>query len=268
MTALIRLALGFAYAADDYVLLNDEDVLVKVASMLNRLTVSFTRSGAHVDISEGRIARKTAWGSFAGRSAICDYPMVTGRHYCEFRLGRAEALGRSSSKTTQGLAVGVIHADYDPESVEVSSYDCVWLFAPVNGNLIHANQGIRWAGQESAAEGDLIGMLLDLDAGMLTVYLNGTKLGVMARDRALRRKDKLLANDTKSTQEARPVERWAEEAVPPNDVGSNELLRRRAQAKEHRQQEERYHINTPLCWCADLGWEGGVVSIEAKGVPA
>jgi hypothetical protein len=35
-----------------------------------------------------------------------------------------------------------------------------WLYAPVNGNLIYANQGVQWAGQQMAAEGDLVGMLL------------------------------------------------------------------------------------------------------------
>jgi hypothetical protein len=35
-----------------------------------------------------------------------------------------------------------------------------WLYAPVNGHLIYANQGVQWAGQQMAAEGDLVGMLL------------------------------------------------------------------------------------------------------------
>jgi hypothetical protein len=101
-----------------------------------------------------------------------------------------------------------------------------WLYAPVNGNLIYANQGVQWAGQQMAAEGDLVGMLLvgkpsffspfsfikicirihfaktgsgqpagklenqrlcpqDRDVGTLSVFLNGQKLGVMARGRGL-----------------------------------------------------------------------------------
>ena len=320
MTALVRLALGFAYAAHEYSLLCDEDVMIKVAQMLNTLVVAFTRAGPHVDISEGCVARKTSWGSFAGRSAICDYPMSSGRHYCEFRLGRASVLGRSSSKTTQGLSFGVISADYDPGSVEVSSYDAAWLYAPVNGNLIHANQGFQWAGQQPAAEGDLIGLLLDLDAGTLTVYLNGTKIGLMVRDAALQRRRN--PPDTKRKTQRRPEEH-AEEAVPPRvdlrahlpicemchlhpamfylpaeglrrrwcarcavqipgaanphtaqaaggraeeDMGMNERLRR-ALGEQNRQLKERGGTVAALCWCVDLGWESGAVSIKAKGPP-
>ena len=56
------------------------------------------------------------------------------------------------------------------------------------------------------------------------------------------------------------------------ELGMNELLRqRRAQEEdEGRQQEERIHdrgSGGALCWCVDLGWEGGVVSIEAKAPP-
>lgn len=36
-----------------------------------------------------------------------------------------------------------------------------------------------WGGQEGIAGGDVIGLLLDLDQGTLTVYINGRKLGVM-----------------------------------------------------------------------------------------
>ena len=85
MAALIRLALGFAYGGgsveSEMVLLADEDVMEVIASHINSLIIAFTRAGAHVDISQGAIAQKTSWGSFAGRSAICDYPMVSGRHY-------------------------------------------------------------------------------------------------------------------------------------------------------------------------------------------
>ena len=38
-----------------------------------------------------------------------------------------------------------------------------------------------WDGKESISSGDEIGMLLDLDEGVLSVYKNGRKLGVMER---------------------------------------------------------------------------------------
>jgi len=39
--------------------------------------------------------------------------------------------------------------------------------------------GSTWRGSESMSNGDVIGMLLDLDEGTLSVYKNGRKLGVM-----------------------------------------------------------------------------------------
>ena len=267
----------------------------------------------------------------------------------------AAALGRSSSKTTQGLAVGVTSADFDPTTGLPG--DEGWLYAPVNGNLIVANQGVSWAGQEMAAEGDLIGMLLDRDLGTLSVFLNGQRLGVMARGRGLQAKP---VPPPVRGQQRPPVaaererlreQQRAEEAVPPRpaggahagmdlrahlpmcescrqhpalfclpadgmrrrwcapcaagipgaanppatideaagrmrpaaagrpaayaaedevrlDVGTNELLRRRRALDEGRQREERSHGGSgALCWCVDLGWEGGVVTIEAKGPP-
>ena len=235
---------------------------------------------------------------------------------------------------TDCLRAQVTSADFDPTSSLPG--DEGWLYAPVNGNLIYANKGVQWAGQQVAAEGDLIGMLLDLDVGTLTVFLNGQRLGVMVRGRALQR------GKRPSAVEGEPPR--AEEAVPPGDVGMdlrahlpncelcrqhpalfclpadgmrrrwcapcaagirgaanphttldeaagrpaagrddghggaedglgggmNELLRRRRalEEDERRQHEERTRGSSgALCWCVDLGWEGGVVSIVAKGPP-
>ena len=40
---------------------------------------------------------------------------------------------------------------------------------------------MEWNGWESTTSGDELGMLLDLDEGTLSVYKNGTQLGVMKR---------------------------------------------------------------------------------------
>ena len=37
----------------------------------------------------------------------------------------------------------------------------------------------QWEGMQSAEEGDVIGMLLDLDTRTMTVYKNSARLGVM-----------------------------------------------------------------------------------------
>ena len=50
-----------------------------------------------------------------------------------------------------------------------------------NGTLFHQNQnlpGRDWVGQKSFGAGDVVGLLLDCDAGTLAVKKNGVRLGV------------------------------------------------------------------------------------------
>lgn len=58
-----------------------------------------------------------------------------------------------------------------------------WMFNTDNGECLctTAGQESSWAGQRAAKEKDCVGLLLDIGLGTLDVYLNGSRLGTMAR---------------------------------------------------------------------------------------
>jgi len=59
-----------------------------------------------------------------------------------------------------------------------------WMLSGLGGSLVHAGEFSEWDGQpyrNELKEGDVVGMLLDLDAATLTVWVNGERRGVMAR---------------------------------------------------------------------------------------
>eukprot|EP01044_Picomonas_judraskeda_P012922 COSAG03_NODE_1903_length_3376_cov_1.008239_2_plen_375_part_00 len=73
---------------------------------------------------------------------------------------------------------GLIRADWEVEGGE----DANWVqghsfYATANGTRFPGRSA--WDGMQTAEEGDRIGLLLDLDAGSLTVYKNDERLGVM-----------------------------------------------------------------------------------------
>ena len=56
-----------------------------------------------------------------------------------------------------------------------------WFFDTVDGDLVCAKYRSSWVGQRAAKEKDCVGLLLDIEAGTLDVYLNSSRLGTMAR---------------------------------------------------------------------------------------
>lgn len=61
-----------------------------------------------------------------------------------------------------------------------------WGVENHNGRMRWSSTGRKrfeaWEGQQGFRKGDTIGLLLDCDAGSLTVYKNGDQLGVAVRD--------------------------------------------------------------------------------------
>jgi hypothetical protein len=53
-----------------------------------------------------------------------------------------------------------------------------WGLHDSNGYVYHAGVCDRWAAKEGFKLGDVVGLLLDCDAGTLTVKKNGKRLGV------------------------------------------------------------------------------------------
>ena len=193
--AHVRLALAMCFNQSDHGdWLTDEDVAVMIAHYINKLVVCFTRAGANVEITGNNtrtcsnIAQVSRCGSFTGRCAICEYVMRTGVHYISMTLRQSAAIDdrhpRSLAWRPKGLAIGVVTSDYDPAgSRQVSAHESAtggaWLYAPVNGNLIHQNRGISWSGQQPAAVGDTIGLRLDLEHGSIDVWKNEEWIGTM-----------------------------------------------------------------------------------------
>ena len=121
-----------------------------------------------------------------------DAVMRAGRHAAEFHLLRGDyGWGQSYA------CFGVVGPLYDPRTLlprtqrEQESVGAPAHKSP-HATLYHANFGARiggddlagdWGGKQppdmtrAAVVGDVVGMLLDLDAGSLSVYLNGVLLG-------------------------------------------------------------------------------------------
>ena len=122
--------------------------------------------------------------------------MRRGRHYATFTL-----------RTLGGTMLGVVGAGFDPTTgAEAYGSAQGWLLDATHGILAHAGCPSRWEGQpqrNSLKEGDVVvwapvhpapstvrrltalsvvqGLLLDLDAATLTVWVNGERKGVMVR---------------------------------------------------------------------------------------
>ena len=101
--------------------------------------------------------------------ATTSFQMAEGRHYIECKV---------LSSVCSGFLLGVAPSDYDPAK-DVQFAGHLWCFDALDGSLYHAQRAHKWKGMEPAVQGDCIGLHLDSDRGLLTVYKNGRKLGAM-----------------------------------------------------------------------------------------
>eukprot|EP01046_Picozoa_sp_COSAG06_P044255 COSAG06_NODE_5934_length_3200_cov_29.593035_4_plen_146_part_00 len=85
-----------------------------------------------------------------------------GRHMVQLTLRKGD-----------DMFFGLIRADWDVEEVQGHCF-----YSTYSGKRCPGAS--EWEGRQTATEeGDRIGLLLDLDAGSLTVYKNDARLGVM-----------------------------------------------------------------------------------------
>jgi 23S rRNA maturation mini-RNase III len=99
--------------------------------------------------------------------------MRSGKQYVEFTLIKGT-----------NCTVGVCQSDFDPKVRKLAcATDGGWGYSARLGNLHHntLRPTTRWTGQRVAQEGSVIGMLLNMTTGTLTVYHNGKCLGDMVR---------------------------------------------------------------------------------------
>ena len=76
------------------------------------------------------------------------------------------------------MLIGVGRPTLDPNAIQAYNTAGFWGIYNKNGHLYHGATGKTWQGMEGYGEGDVLRLLLDSDAGTLTVKKNGTLLGV------------------------------------------------------------------------------------------
>ena len=135
-----------------------------------------------------------------GHAAASKAVMRAGRHYAQFTV--------VGSRELWGISLGVIGPNYAYYGLgsQAPGYGRRFIddAAGYHGNCFYdmssgqcrprACEGVSsggggipadmtdWEGMQGAEHGDRIGLLLDLEAGTLTVFKNDTRLGVMATD--------------------------------------------------------------------------------------
>ena len=138
-----------------------------VVFMLIRLGWCWDECGGMITLSgEGLVATKDAGG--ARQLVTGGSPMTEGRHYWEMELTRA---GYDCNIFVGAVRPGLTHAKqhYD-------TYDAYYIYGCSGG--LYGNGKIRTDRQKGKfAEGDRVGVLLDLDAGWMRLYRNGKRCG-------------------------------------------------------------------------------------------
>jgi hypothetical protein len=138
--------------------------------------LAFTRvSAQHYEVSGEGGAQLRAKAGCDNRAAVCaGHVMSTGRHAADFTIVRAIAGWWQPF-------VGLARLDIDvPTTRDAYARDKFWGLYGIGGDLYHGGGAKSWTGQESFGTGDVVGLLLDCDAGTLAVKKNGKLLGVAA----------------------------------------------------------------------------------------
>jgi hypothetical protein len=147
--------------------------LAGMASVVPFRPLAFTAHGEDIVLSEGgTTAVGTPLGAFSCQSAVCGTArMAHGRHFVEVTCV-------CKGPGFKGFKVGVVTEDFDPTGGnEASRHYRHWMYS-ADGHLYTDDSCCSWEGMRAADDGDRVGLLLDLGAGSLVVYLNGEQLGL------------------------------------------------------------------------------------------
>lgn len=121
------------------------------------------------------------------RDALCAPVMRAGRHYIQFTVDQVPAELPVTRTTRPEAWVGVIRPGWE-DRLFGHSYKGRCFYRTDTGRKVPSAQdgafpaaiGSYWEGMHPAENGDRVGLLLDVDAGALTVYRNDVYLGVVA----------------------------------------------------------------------------------------
>jgi hypothetical protein len=130
--------------------------------MLHRLGWRWDACGTGVALSEdGLVATK----HHAGRYQLVTggSPMTEGRHYWEVELSKISVF------------VGAVRPGLDHDKYHMDTNDAYFIAG--NNGALFGNGKSYGDQQDQFADGDRIGVLLDLDAGWLRYYRNGKRCG-------------------------------------------------------------------------------------------
>jgi hypothetical protein len=140
--------------------------------------LAFTLKGDEIELTDNGALATARGGSY--QSVVCgDAPMATGRHFVELTVVAGGGFYRGS------WMAGVIGEGFDPAGGGTAHEHVQgWLGGSSYGSLRTGAEGGGgdWEGQCTFEDGDCVGLLLDLGAGSLAVYLNGERLGLMVRE--------------------------------------------------------------------------------------
>ncbi|KAL7524385.1 hypothetical protein ACHAXR_001777 [Thalassiosira sp. AJA248-18] len=168
------------WRSSDLITIRGEESWMAVDHRLHLLqsSLAFSRiigsaiSYVNDDITHVQAKRSTV----ASTVAICQEIMKSGRHYAEFTV------------TQHGvITIGIIRPIHDWPNRKLNLKEYKTYCSELNGQggySGHVHQ-FNWNNDGFLNDGDVIGMILDLDEGTLTVYKNGIRLGVMIRSRGL-----------------------------------------------------------------------------------
>ena len=76
------------------------------------------------------------------------------------------------------MLIGVARPMLDPDTEDADDTAGFWGISSGSGGLVHNGAYQDWEGMQEYETGDVLRLLLDSDAGTLTVKKNGTLLGV------------------------------------------------------------------------------------------
>ena len=117
--------------------------------------------------------------------------MVSGHHFLEVKI---ESWKSATTKDRYGTVVnstlwwdagiGVVGREYDPRAPDAQPAGRSphgWTMNFFSGNLLHDEKRVEWDGGDPVCEGDLLGLLLDVEQGSLSVYVNHKFRGVLVQ---------------------------------------------------------------------------------------
>jgi hypothetical protein len=138
-----------------------------VVFMLQRAGWRWEVCGSSLTLSEdGLLVTSDTKGSYSWQLVTGGEPMTEGRHYWEVELTQSEG---------NGLMIGAVRPDMDYEHGHMQQHSSHLIDV---GDWSLYGSGKRGADQQGwFAEGDRVGVLLDLDAGWLRFYRNNTRCG-------------------------------------------------------------------------------------------